>query len=689
MTAITNHKVSLACGTAGAYVDVSADSSPAEGNVTYIRGRKTTFDSIRPGVFSFTLDNRDGKYTPDNPLSSLVIPLTEGMGACWQINGRFVAGTIRSMQLIIPAGGKVDSARLRVVCDDMLGTASRRRISSLTQAIASAGAPWFYYRMNEAATSAAAIDSSGNQRPALTAHPESGTVVFGSATLTGLDDTAVSISSTDITGPAVLWWDSPANPVTIAYTSGSMGYWGLWACFDAFPPPGNARLLQVEFLGPPTAVVEIDVSAAGVATLGGGVGSYAMALGTWVYFSVGITTTFLAGIWTLTSTLYANGVSVATYTGVTVGSQRIKSLVIAPGGNGSVRVANLSHTPAILHEEYAPGTTETTRLQAVDAAVADITFDTLPATLSTAPLTNYDDTASALNIIDNVMRGEQGHIRAITTGSLTAPVEKLVVTARSRTRAVDYTFDISEIHGAPDFIRQIANTVAEVTASSSTTSATSTNYALADVVGMASTSESVEFANLGDVKAYAEDRILRGTNSGLPIASITIDANSLNRWTDLLDVDFGDRLRITGLPSTQLGYSTWDGWVVGSEELYVPGERGLFTFNLHPAYTVPVFGTARFGAGGILSLTSNITNVATSISVTSTGDLFTTSGAFFPQTISIDRELFTVSAVAGGASPQTFTVARAATNLGGVATLAATHAAGALIELYPVPRFDY
>jgi hypothetical protein len=60
--------------TAGVWTDVSA----LTGRAIIRRGRDSQFTDIQPGTLTFTLDNPDGAFTPDNPLSAYYPNLVEG-----------------------------------------------------------------------------------------------------------------------------------------------------------------------------------------------------------------------------------------------------------------------------------------------------------------------------------------------------------------------------------------------------------------------------------------------------------------------------------------------------------------------------------------------------------------------------------------------------------------------------------
>ena len=72
----------MGVGTAGTLEEVTEYADLAAG-VQRSWGRRTEFEDIPPGVFSFVLDNSDGRFTPGNTASPLTTTVTEGMAVCW------------------------------------------------------------------------------------------------------------------------------------------------------------------------------------------------------------------------------------------------------------------------------------------------------------------------------------------------------------------------------------------------------------------------------------------------------------------------------------------------------------------------------------------------------------------------------------------------------------------------------
>ena len=283
--------------------------------------------------------------------------------------------------------------------------------------------------------------------------------------------------------------------------------------------------------------------------------------------------------------------------------------------------------------------------------------------------------------LNDVVRTEQGYIYTITTGTLLAPVQKVTIRDRTRPATVSQTFAMTEIHGSPDFIRNITNIISSVKVDGVNSTQTVKDDSLKPFVESASTSGSTLFTSGSDLIAWGQDRLIRGKNVALRIASFTIDPRSLpsNRRADIQGLVPGDRIQITGLPSAQLGFSTLDAWVIGGAENHGPS-TSKFTFYISP--TLPrtaVFDTEddRYMADGVLYLSANVNASATSLSIATYDPItrFTTSGADFPIDVIVGAEQMRATGCSA-ATPQVMTVVRGVNG-----TTAATHTAGDLLDL--------
>lgn len=146
--------------------------------------------------------------------------------------------------------------------------------------------------------------------------------------------------------------------------------------------------------------------------------------------------------------------------------------------------------------------------------------------------------------------------------------------------------------------------------------------------------------------------------------------------------DVGDLFTITGMQKAFI-YDDVNLIIVGYTETITPFIHTI-TFNCMPAepYTVAVYDTSRYDADGS-TLTSNITSTATSLSATKSGaTLWTTDGTMVPFDIRVGGERIRVGSVTGSSSPQT--LGSLTRSINGVVK---AQTAGTAIELWDTPRY--
>jgi hypothetical protein len=153
--------------------------------------------------------------------------------------------------------------------------------------------------------------------------------------------------------------------------------------------------------------------------------------------------------------------------------------------------------------------------------------------------------------------------------------------------------------------------------------------------------------------------------------------------------EVGDRFVITGMQKAFI-YDDVSLIIIGYTETIDPYVHTI-TFNCMPAepYTVSEWSTSasvgamRWDTGGS-TLNSSATSTATSLSVaTATGNaLWTTDSAARPFDISVAGERMTVTNITGASSPQTFTVTR---SVNGVVK---AQSSGADVRLWDTPRWS-
>jgi len=689
MPVISPYYVAMACGTAGAYVDITSYVSwaPGEG-VAGSWGKQDQFRDTNPGTWSFYLNNLDGRFTPDAANGILSTPLTEGMGVNWQLGTRFIAGSIIGFTMFNDNMG-----RIRVDVDDMLGDMARNQIEVTSRSMVLGTLPYLYWPFNEPAGSVIALERSGNQQASFSPANESyssNVPTFGASPVLGIDETQATFPVTTFyatpgeNGGSGL----PGTFTTINYPSGSMGTWGVWITMNF--------ALNVSTGG---ASVLIGLNGGGSLSLGVAPSGQAYAItpqgnvltsgikvpaGTAQYPQIVVT---YANASTLTVELFVNGVSQGTVSdtaGYSTNFQRTPKYVAINADIGAVQpfeLSHLSHTRSPVPEYLLTAGTEAALISATISTTYGATAS-VPSDLSLAPALLQAGASTALAKLNDVIRSEQGYLSCTTTGALTAPVQAVTVRARNRPATASYTFSAdTELANGLEFIRDLTNLIASAAAQGRTTSTTYVDPTLASRAGSSNKSDQVVLTQYVDQLGYAQDRVLRGRNTALRTVSFQVDAlnTPTDRSADLLAIAFGDRVQITDIAIAGLGFTTYDGWVIGRNEAQDIGQH-LFTFFIQPVLpATAIYDTNLYMSGGLHTLNATITSGATSLGVLSSDLLTYFEQVATPYSILIDSEQITVTACgAPSAGVQTMTVTRAANG-----TTAAAHTAGAAIEITP------
>ncbi|GAA4145320.1 hypothetical protein [Leifsonia shinshuensis] len=671
----TTQQIALGVGAAGALVDVSAYCTGPEG-VAYSYGRQSEFRDPNPGQVTFILDNYDGRFTPGNLSTPYASPLTEGTAVCWSIGGRLVSGMVSAIGF---ASSETEWGRVTITCGDIFYFANRTLVGDIAATMASTNA-WLYWSLNDAASSGQAAETSGNGGPSLTTQPPGNPGVFGLPGVPATTDTQMALPATAAAAAAM----QATGPFpVINYPAGSLGFWGLWYT------PNAASFVEIDS-GPSGSYAgfwRFQGSSVSFGAPGWTSGGTTVAFdGLTHYFALGTT---YAGT-TFTATLYIDGVAAGTSTGTVAGTltnalaQPKYVRLFAGDGTGSYSpsFSHFSHSPVLIHEEYAASpTTTANRVRALAQTVPGMTIGTLDPNISTAPI--GPPTASnvtAWSLMCDAVRTEQGHLYAATTGTLLAPTTTVNMRARTRPTAVTLTLDAAaDIEGLPQIDRDVTNLYATITASGPSNSAAATDRAAVARVGAAATSETVTLANPTDLLGYAQDRLQRGENVALKVSKVDINTTtSAVTLAQLLGLNLGDRVRLTNLPTAALGFTQWDGWFLGATEVHNTLSGDVFTLYLAPVLpSTAVFDTDVFSAGTDLTLSSALTAGATSMVVATASPLTFLETVQVPYTLQVDSEQVTVTAcTALSGSTQTATITRGANG-----TTPAAHATGALVDV--------
>lgn len=605
-------QVALGVGAAGALVDVSSYARLDDG-LRYRWGRDDAFNGVEPGTFSFVLDNADGRFTPENASSPLTTKLSEGARACVSVGGRLTAGTVRSVEPEFP-GGAAAWATVRVTCEDGLGDAGRAEFPDVTRGAAFGVGCGGFWPFDDVEGSSSFRGVTGRERALY---------VSGQVTTTLEVDPSVIGNppqvtfTTDATGSGdVRSVTAPGLLSTVDYADGQ--FVSVWVT------PRNYTS-SVTF----TAILDDGVqrTEARFGIVGNQFFIFETALPGDVYFDgLYIDTPYYLTV-SADNRFWVNGELV--YTGSPLSAAGGNYVEISFGTDTSVSVSGLSITDARTDAGAAAGAPNATMYELVGQTTG-LSYAAAPSDLSESQVGTGDFSGSALDLLNLYLMTEQGDAYITTTGTLTAPTATLNMRPRNRPSAVDYTFDVGrELSGAPEFIRDLTNLVSRVTVEGPNRDTIVDDSTLVARAGRASSSDTVMLLEDRDRTAWGQDRLIRGANTKLRIASVVVDAMTTptDRSADLLALVPGDRVQFTGLPSTVLGFDTWDGWFLGADERH---STEAHEFLLHFTPVLPdaaVYNDVR-------------TNLWPNPSAETTAAGWTVFGSLWTQTLTTTQGLF-------------------------------------------------
>lgn len=171
-------------------------------------------------------------------------------------------------------------------------------------------------------------------------------------------------------------------------------------------------------------------------------------------------------------------------------------------------------------------------------------------------------------------------------------------------------------------------------------------------------------------------------SKGLRMRGIQLDlaGSPNNNWPVLALLRPFLRVRASNLPTTHLGYTYTDGYVV-SYTITLDVDAATIDFDCLPAGLEVRPDTTDAGAGTSATLNAGITASATALAIATTAETFSTSAGNYPLDINLNGERITLGTVpSGGTSPQSFT----GLTRGVAPSVARAHAAGEPIECWNV-----
>lgn len=287
------------------------------------------------------------------------------------------------------------------------------------------------------------------------------------------------------------------------------------------------------------------------------------------------------------------------------------------------------------------------------------------------------------NLLDAVLTAARGSSRIVYDDEGT-----ITYRSTSAPSTVSVTYDAeADLDGPPTWGRSSQGRLSAVTASSAAVGERSWD----DSTAPASNSTSIETAlySESDLTARAQQEIARGRDAKLRLQHLVVDLvtaqNSVTASTLALVLD--DRVRVSNLPSSVLGWTYQDGHLLGMTERASIGAY-VVEMDLGPADAPAegLFEDATYGRWGVddTATVGALTSSDTTVVITSAGTPFTTAAGSYPLDVDINGERVTLNSAPGGASsPQTFT----GVTRGVAPSVARAHSAGEAVDVWHAARF--
>lgn len=662
--------------TAGVWTDVWSS----------VVGDSTEIDVLNAdvGTLDLDLDNADGRFTPDNPTSIHYPNFVEGKRIRVRVTKSATTypvfvGRIETITPDYPS--EPTQSKVHVAAVDLLGDLARILLPSIPEAKARLNTPGAaaFYPLTDPNEHAGMFDILG-VGPRLRIYdriPGSGHIDAAADDSLGDGNSYVQLfDGKGLWTTASLPDGVTGSPLITVMVKVGTSTFGDVLSMSAGRRDGSNDFVKVRWTS--TGFI-LDVYNA--STLAGSSAAIA-AEGGWYRLQVDPIAASLAVTGLDVNTTELAGVApTATLTHVTLGGDLDMSaaaLLISDTGGSYYEAYNVLTNTTTLAD---PLTSFGSVVNATGLSAA-FAWSSVPAAAG-APM--HTSGVNALVALVSIADSQSGIVYAEPSTSATQTV-RLVAAAEARPSAVALTIDAEgDLDGGPTLARGIAERIATAVASSSAGSVTAVDSSVVNV-GAANVDVATILADDVDLHSVASDRVARGRDQATRLTDVPVDlSDSVNDlYAAFFALTLGERVRLSGLPSTYFGVTYIDGYVQGWT--YRPGVTGhKVVLKLTPADAPPeavlddsTYDRVPFG-DGVCTLTSNITAAATSISLTFTGSaLLSTDAGDYPMDLDLNGERVTIgSAPAGGSSPRTVTVTR------GVApTVARAHTAGEPIDVW-------
>lgn len=598
----------------------------ADTGATITRGRASQSDDGQPGTLSVVFRNDDGRFTPDNPLGAYYPNVKKDKRIRYTVGGsvRFV-GWINGFSPRLPDGNAQGDPTVSVTALDALGVMARSQAPDFNTLATIGYAPSAFFPFTEdAGTDLSMFPSSApGDTTHLTSRTEKFTAVLGVDGVLAAPDGATSarVSATQTTSGSS-WYGRDVSATAI-YTR-SVSFWA------KFPTGGTDTMGVVysrdAFSGFPTAV--------GVRTDGTNVWGLAYAGST---PTVPLATDDKPHFYTATNDattlrFYVDGVQVATLASVPPagsGTDWICSFQFSGSGVNSSTVITYDVgaaafwdrclTAAEVQVLYVFGggsfSDELTGAQTVGDRLTSITTALdLPVSASGGKSVGWQSTGSG-KALDAIFLATRGDSRIVYDNAGTVTYRPTVNPA-----TVAVTLDSeADLVGTPTW-SLAGQDRAGVVSATSPRAGTATVYD-SGAVAATSTSVATALARTIDLQAHATRTVSEGRDARLRISKASVDTTTATVTAATMQaLTLGDRVRVGNLPSSTIGWTYQDGYLLGYTEK-ISSTAYVFDLDLGPADAPPV-GTAddatrsraMSGTGGML-LANAVSSSDTSLSV--------------------------------------------------------------------------
>lgn len=683
-------KVEVGIGSAGAYVDVTADVV-AESEISIRYGRGNQYDSPDAATMSLTLDNSstcstgEGSYTPgrqvlkDGTTAHPYYPNIKtrvNVRVSYTISAvtyyRFT-GTVTAWQPSM--GDDAMTPRVVITASDVLNRLGRITLRSVVDELVFDD-PSYLWPLNDDAGSTSAVEAFGGPPMTPGVLP-----VFGSF---GPGSSGVGIQVTPF----------DVLTATIAPPSGAFSI-STYVYFTTLPSN------FVEFFN--SAAVSFGVDFAGGLSSVGGAAGVTVTTGVWHHVALTVAADF-------SSVLYYDGVAVGTYGAGSTGGPLASPATICDFQNFSTSAMVMNQGPVAIY----PTQLSATRIAAQAAAGLSYYGDTTGARIAryltlaglTSAVWNLDTGAAVVGAYpqsgktvlaacqDIAATEGGGAVFYATPDGKARFADRNYRNSTTLALTVDAGADLDGSQYQPSLDEATVITQATVTrASGDTTLSTQTYSDPATSPDQLTNTTLTSYATTDlDALMLAQSVVASSRTPGFRLPQLAVDlitATSAGLYASVAGVQIGSRLEVTSLDGAAAPRATMDFIAEGWTES-IASDTYTIVYDTSPVDNPPrsKWGTARWQPNaGAVTLNATITRTATANALARTvGETaFTTTPGSYPLGIQIGEEIITEGSAPGGTtSPQSYTGA----TRGASGSLQAAQSAGAVVSLYPSSRWQ-